>query len=154
LVYSTYLGGLDVDYGGPVAVDRDGSNKVYVFGATRSGDFPTTPGAFNTTIGGAFDTLRTKKNGTGSTLLYSTFLGGLDMDGASGLAIDLAGNAIIGGGTASANFPTTPGSFSTVMHGSSDAFVTKINPSGSALVFSTFLGGSQSESVSDIVVDA
>src|SRR5881628_2830634 len=137
-----------------VAVDRDGSNNVYVLGSTRSADFPTTPGAFNTTISGAFDIFVTKVNATGSTLLYSTFLGGLDMDGASGLAIDFAGNAIIAGGTASANFPTTPGSFSTVMNGSSDAFVTKINPSGSTLVFSTFLGGSQSESVSDIVVDA
>ena len=154
LVYSTYLGGLEVDFGGRVAVDRDGSNNVYVLGSTRSADFPTTPGAFNTTISGAFDIFVTKVNATGSTLLYSTFLGGLDMDGASGLAIDFAGNAIIAGGTASANFPTTPGSFSTVMNGSSDAFVTKINPSGSTLVFSTFLGGSQSESVSDIVVDA
>ena len=75
------------------------------------------------------------------------------MDGASGLAVDAAGNAYIGGGTASANFPVTPGAFSTVLTGGGDAFVTKLNAAGSALIFSTLLGGSGTEGIGGLVLD-
>ena len=82
----------------------------------------------------------TKLNAAGSALVYSTFLGGRDFDSGSGLAVDAAGNAYVSGGAGSTDFPTTPGAFDTLPDGS-DAFVTKLNPAGSALVYSTVLGG-------------
>ena len=75
------------------------------------------------------------------------------MDGASGLAVDAAGNAYIGGGTASPNFPVTPGAFSTVLTGSGDAFVTKLNAAGNGLIFSTLIGGSGTEGIGGLVLD-
>ena len=95
----------------------------------------------------------TKLNTTGSALVYSTFLGGSGFDSAGGLALDAAGNAYVSGGAASVDFPTTPGAFDTLPDGS-DAFVTKLNPAGSALVYSTVLGGTGSEGASAVAVDA
>src|SRR4029077_11564286 len=153
LVYSTYLGGTAVDYGTRVAVDA--SRNAYVMGPTSSAVFPTTPGAFDTTANGGFDVFVTKLNAAGSALIYSTYLGGMDSDSASGLAIDAAGNAYVAGGTGSFDFPTTPGAFDTLPGGpnASDAFVTKLNPTGSALVYSTVLGGTGSEGASAVVLD-
>jgi len=151
LVYSTYLGGLDNEVGARIRLDA--ANNAYVMGSTRSADFPTTAGAFDTTHNGAFDVFVTKVNATGSGLVYSTFLGGSDFDSGQGLAIDAAGNAYVSGGTLSLDFPTTPGAFSTTPSGS-DAFVTKLNAAGSALVYSTFLGGTGGEGAAAIAVDA
>lgn len=153
LVYSTYLGGSEVDYGHTIALSRDGNNNAYVLGATRSPNFPTTPGAFDTTANGEFDVFVARLNPSGTALIYSTFLGGSGMDGASGLAVDAQGSAYIGGGTPSANFPVTPGVFSTVLTGSGDAFISKLNPAGNALLFSTLLGGSGSDGISGLVLD-
>ncbi len=140
LAYSTFIGGSQVDFGVRIAVDA--SHNAYVLGNTSSSDFPITPGAFNTTYNGAFDIFVLRLNAVGSNLVYSTFIGGLDMDSAGGLAIDSAGNAYVSGGTASGNFPTTPGAFQTVSpaSGGGGAFVTKLNATGSALLYSTFLG--------------
>ena len=102
-------------------------------GATRSPNFPTTVGAFDTTANGEFDIFVARLNPSGTALVYSTFLGGSGMDGASGLAVDAQGNAYIGGGTPSSDFPVTPGAFATVSQGSGDAFVTKLNAAGNAL---------------------
>ena len=151
LVYSTYLGGTLVDNGERVAVDSGGN--VYVLGFSSSPDFPTTPGAFDTTANGAFDVTLTKLNPTGSALVYSTFLGGQDFDSVGGLALDAAGNAYIVGGTASLDFPTTPGAFDTLPDGN-DAFLTKLSASGSTLVFSTVFGGNASDGATGVGVDA
>ncbi len=137
LVYSTFIGGGDVDFG--VRIKVDASNSAYVVGNTRSSDFPVTAGAFDTSLNGGFDIFLLKLNAAGSNLTYSTFLGGLDMESAGGLAIDSTGNAYVSGGTASANFPTTAGVFQPASTGGG-GFVTKINSTGSALIYSTYLG--------------
>jgi len=146
LVYSTYLGGSGNDtnpinaglYWGGIAVDSMGN--AYVTGGTDSIDFPVTPDAFQTTCGGTCysNAFVTKINPKGSALVYSTYLGGSHFDLGFGIAVDSAGNAYVTG-DANAGFPTTPGAFQTTGSG---AFVTKINPKGSALVYSTYLGGS------------
>jgi hypothetical protein len=143
LVYSTRLGGADNEL--PADVEVDAAGNAYVGGGTRSAGFPTTPGAFDTTQnGGAFDELFdgfvTKLNATGSALVYSTFVGGSKSDFGDGFAVDSAGNAYLTGATLSPDFPTTPGTFDPVFAGGSEGFVSKLNATGSALVYSTFLG--------------
>jgi hypothetical protein len=139
LVYSTYLGGSDSDQGAAISVD--GAGNAYVTGFTRSFNFPVIPGAFDTTYNGAGDVFVTKLNPTGSALVYSTYLGGSDTETGLGIATDVAGNAYVTGVTLSLKFPVTPGAFATTSNGGLDAFVTKLNPTGSALVYSTYLGG-------------
>ena len=147
LVYSTYLGGNGGIYGIGIAVDAAGS--AYVTGAA-SADFPTTPGAFQPAGGGGFVT---KLDPAGSALAYSTYLGGV-YDWGIGIAVDASGNAYVTGLTYSASFPTTAGAIQPAYGGGGDAFVAKLNPAGSALVYSTFLGGSSGESANGIAVDA
>jgi len=153
LLYSTFLGGSNNDSGRAIAVD--GAGDAYVTGFTPSTNFPTTPGAFSTTYGGGtFDAFVTKLNPSGSALLYSTYLGGSSDDEGYGIAVDGTGDAYVAGLTASTNFPTTPGAFSTTYGGGAhDAFVTKLNPSGSALLYSTYLGGSSDDYGTGIAVD-
>ena len=151
LVYSTFLGGSSDDYGGGIAVDTSGN--AYVMGDTNSTNFPTTPGAFRTTKGGSSDAFVTKLNLTGSALVYSTYLGGSSDDYGQAIAVDTSGNAYVMGNTISSDFPTTPGAFQTTYGGGSDAFVTELNPAGSALVFSTYLGGSNTEYGGGIALD-
>ena len=139
LVYSTFLGGCGGrEQGMGIAVD--GAGNAFVAGITESNDFPTTAGAFQRT--GTFDAFVTKLNPAGSALVYSTYLGGEDVDRGWGIAIDNSGNAAITGDTKSRNFPTTNALYPTYRGGLSDAFVSKLNPTGTALVFSTYLGGS------------
>jgi hypothetical protein len=153
LFYSTYLGGSGNDDGIGIAVDAAGN--AYVIGDTPSVNFPTTPGAFQPALAGSFDAFVTKLNPTGSGLVYSTYLGGsANDDFGLRLAVDAAGNAYVGGQTFSADFPTTPGAFQTAFGGARDAFVTKLNPTGSALVYSTYLGGSGEDGAVGIAVDA
>jgi len=154
LVYSTYLGGSSDDYGVGIAVDATGN--AYVTGYTHSTNFPTTPGAFQTANQGGYDAFVTKLNPTGTApLLYSTYLGGSSDEQGLGIAVDAAGNAYVTGYTQSTNFPTTSGAFQTANQGLVDAFVTKLNPTGSApLVYSTYLGGNDQEQGDGIAVDA
>ncbi len=154
LVYSTYIGGGGDDVSTGIAVDAAGN--AYLTGLTNSRvTFPTTPGAFQTTFGGgSFDAFVTKLNPTGSGLVYSTYLGGLAQDDASRIAVDAAGSAYVTGETNSINFPTTPAVFQSSLGGDFDAFVTKLNPAGSGLAYSTFLGGGATDSGIDIAVDA
>jgi len=147
LVYSTYLGSV---VGIGIAVDSAGN--AYIAGQA-DGNYPTTPGAFQTVPGGSSDGFVTKLNSTGTALIYSTFLGGSGFDIASEITIDSAGNAYVTG-EAGAGFPVTPGAFQTAFNGFRDAFVTKLNPAGTALVYSTFLGGSGSDNGSGIAVNA
>ncbi|MYL22077.1 hypothetical protein GLW04_19635, partial [Halobacillus litoralis] len=123
LVYSTYLGGTGSDQGSGIAVDEMGN--AYVTGLTSSVDFPTTPGAFDTTYNGNEDAFMTKLNVDGSTLVYSTYLGGTSSEQGFGIAVDEMGNAYVTGLTSSVDFPTTPDAFDTTYNGSADAFVTK-----------------------------
>jgi len=152
LVYSTYLGGSGGDAGVGVAVDSAGN--AYVTGVTGSADFPTTAGDFDTTLGGNGDAFVTKLNAAGSALLYSTYLGGSGDDVGLGMAVDSAGNAYVTGATVLGNFSTTAGAFDTTSNGGTDAFVTKLNPAGSALLYSTYLGGSLTDQGFGIAVDS
>jgi hypothetical protein len=171
LIYSTYLGGsgaLPFENGaspagdGGTAIAADGAGNAYVTGGTYSADFPVTSGAFqkvNNAIGESSDNaFVSKMNATGTALIYSTYLGGsasgptfltnTNSDGDSGLAIavDTAGNAYVGGLAFSTDFPVTEGAFQATNSAGpiaeSNAFVTKLNPKGSALVYSTYFGGS------------
>ncbi len=162
LVYATFLGGSDADWGFDIALDRNGN--VYVTGETRSSDFPATDGAYDTAYGGGtcgtapytytcYDAFVAKLNTSGSGLLYATFLGGSSEDWGDGIAVDDSGNAYVTGGTSSSNFLVTEDTYSMTYNGSSDAFVIKLNPSGSDLVYATFLGGSGDDWGDDIAVD-
>ncbi|PYN03911.1 MAG: hypothetical protein DME07_05000, partial [Candidatus Rokuibacteriota bacterium] len=147
LVFSTYLGGTGFDEGLAIAVDTSGN--AYVTGDTDSTDFPTTAGAFPS--GGTGNAFVTKLSSAGS-LSYSTYLGGNGSDQGNGIAVDTFGNAYVTGVTDSTNFPSTAGPFGT--GGGGDAFVTALNPTGTALVFFTYLGGTNLDRGMGISVDA
>jgi hypothetical protein len=151
LVYSTYIGGSANDYGRAIAVD--GSGNAYVTGSTGSTDYDVTPGAFQTTNGGGADVLVTKLNATGTALVYSTYIGGSSTDYGDAIAVDGSGNAYVTGLTSSTDYDVTPGAFQTTKGGLSDVFVTKLNATGTALVYSTYIGGSGDERGFAIVVD-
>jgi hypothetical protein len=159
LAYSTYLGGSGLDGGSAIAVDASGN--AYVTGGTTSSDFPTTQGAFQTTYGGdgpgdSGYAFVSKLNAAGSALLYSTYLGGSSDDGinGTGIAVDASGDAYVAGPTTSSDFPTTSGAFQRILHGYLNTFVSKLNATGSALVYSTYLGGSHQDFGAGIAVDA
>jgi hypothetical protein len=158
LVYSTYLGGEGYDSGWDIAVDSGGN--AYVTGHTSSSSpgFPTTLGAYQTASAGDYDAFVTKLAPTGNSLVYSTYLGGEDMDYGFGIAVDSGGRAYVTGGTYSSSpgFPTTPGAYQMANAGppNGDAFVTKLASTGKALVYSTYLGGEMSEEGYDIALDA
>ena len=153
LVYSTYLGGsAGNDTAGRIAVDPSGA--AYVAGTTGSNDFPTTAGSFQTAFGGLVDAFVAKLNPAGSALVYSTYLGGPDVERGGALALDSTG-AVYVAGDAAAGFPTTGGAFQTSLDGTHDGFVSKLNATGSALVYSTYLGGSgDDEPVGSVAVDS
>jgi len=138
------------------ALAADAAGNVYVVGETNSTDFPTTPGAYDSTYNnsGSSDAFVAKFDPAGSRLVYATFLGGGGDDTAFALAVDAAGNAFVAGQTYSSNFPTTPGAFSRVLNGSEDAFLIKLNPSGGGLVYSTLLGGSIAETIYGLVIES
>ena len=122
-------------------------------GETPSSDFPTTAGAFDRTRAGQIDMFVTKLNPTGSALVYSTFLGGAQVDNGQAVTVDSAGNAYAIGASSSADFPTTAGAFDRTANGGFDGTVTKLNPAGSALVYSTYLGGQDFDGGADVAVD-
>ena len=141
LVYSTYVGGsTSWDWGDAIKVDAEGN--AFVGGNANSSDFPTTSQAFQSSYGGGEDGVLFKLNAAGSALQYSTYLGGSDYEVVQGLAVDTGGNAYVTGVTYSSNFPTTSDALQTTYAGSGDAFITELNSQGSALVYSSYLGGS------------
>jgi hypothetical protein len=171
LVYSTYLGGTNSggpgllpDFGLAIAVDTAGD--AFVTGGTSSTNFPTTAGAFQSSLAGCEDAFVTKLNPAGSGLFYSTYLGGngcppgagegfgANSDAGFGIAIDPNGNAYVTGSTNALNFPTTGDAFQTANHGGFDAFVTKLNPTGTGLVYSSYLGGNNDDFGHGIGIDA
>jgi hypothetical protein len=161
LVYSTYLGGTGDglfwfvgDTGHGIAVDPEGN--AYVSGQTDSPDFPTTIGARQPLYGGgSHDGFITKLDAAGSTIVYSTFLGGAAADGARSLALDALGRVTVAGFTQSVNFPTAqalqPQHASD--NGDTDAFVARLDASGSQLLYSTYLGGNSSDVATGVAVD-
>jgi len=152
LVYSTYLGGSGFDRSTSIAIDASGN--AYVAGYTSSSNFPTTKGALQTTYGrGWADAFVAKLNPQGSSLVYATFLGGSDADYARGIALDASGSAYVTGDTQSADFPTAS-PFQSAMGGTSDAFVAKLKPDGSGLVYSTYLGGGDADTGQAIALDS
>ena len=157
LVYSTYVGGSGNDAGRSIAVDSSGN--AYVEGITSSSDFPVTTGAFQTTNKGNGDAFVFKLNPTGTGLVYATYLGGSggefgDSSDHGGIAIDPSGDAYVTAGTTSSDFPVTTGAFQTTLKAGNNAFVSELNPSGSGLVYSTYLGGTGSDTGREIAVDS
>jgi uncharacterized protein (TIGR03437 family) len=177
LIYSTYLGGSQDDIGTAIAID--GSGNAFVTGTTVSRNFPTTSGAYQTVLhggnqeplepccGGPFinsgDAFVAKINPTGSTLAYSTLIGGSSDELAWTIALDSSGNVYIGGFTLSSNFPTTTGALQRTFGGverqtpyfvTGDGFITKFNPTLSGVIYSTYFGGSGDEFITGIAVDS
>jgi hypothetical protein len=128
------------------------AGEAYVCGGAGSVDFPVTAGAFRTTPDGS-DNFVTKVNAAGSALVYSAMFGGTASDGAAGIDVDASGNAWITGTTGSTDYPTTADAFDRSLNGGADAFISELNPAGSALLYSTYLGGSESDSGVDLAVD-
>ena len=152
LVYCTYLGGNQTDQGTAIAVDSAGD--AYVTGSTSSGDFPATSGVLQPTLaGGQTDAFVAKLNPAGDTLTYATYLGGTGTDVANGIALDASGNAYVAGNTTSTDFPTAS-PVQAANAGQADAFLSKIKPDGSGLVYSTYLGGSGGDSGQGVAVDS
>ena len=149
LVYSTYLGGSTEDAASAIAIDSTGD--AYVAGVSYSPNFPVTTGAFQTGNDKATTALTAfvaKLNPTGTGLIYATYLGGSTNDSADAVAVDADGNAYVAGETQSADFPVTSGSFQQTNPNGGlfyTAFVSKLNPTGTALLYSTFLGGTDSQ---------
>jgi hypothetical protein len=145
-------GGVVSDYGNAIAVD--GSGNAYVTGYTDSTDYDVTPGAFQTTIqGGGWDVFVTKLNATGTALVYSTYIGGSGGDYGYGIAVDGSGNAYVTGLDYLHRLRCYTGGFPDDEWKAGDVFVTKLNATGTALVYSTYIGGSGDDYGYAIAVD-
>src|SRR5262249_6493047 len=161
LSYSTFLGGNSDDDARAIATDSAGN--VYITGSTTSTNFPTVtptqglPGHQDPDVTTS-DAFVTKLNASGTALLFSTYLGGADDDISNAIAVDNTGNVLIAGVTASSAFPTTGGAVrrtcSVATNGSClDAFVAKLNATGAALIYSTYLGGTGDDEARGLAVD-
>jgi hypothetical protein len=156
LGYSTYFGGSSGDESGAVAVDATGA--AYFTGSTHSAGFPVSAAAWSTTLGGKGDVFVTKLDPTGTSPVYSTYLGGSGSERATAIAVDAGGNAYVTGGTLSNDFPTQA-AFDGTYGGAGffdlgDAFLTKLGPTGATLAYSTYLGGSKDEVANAIALEA
>jgi hypothetical protein len=151
LIYSTYIGGSSNDKGFSIAIDNSGN--AYITGETISINYDIIPGAFQSTNGGDNDVFVTKLNSTGTALIYSTYIGGSSDDGGNSIALDNSGNAYVTGYTTSTNYDITSGAFQTTNGGGDDVFITKLNSTGSALVYSTYIGGSYDDRAYSIAID-
>jgi len=140
LLWSTFLGGSDYDF--PDALVLDSLGNPLVTGATYSANFPTTPGAYDTSYSPGGDVFVAKLSASGTSLMWSTFLGGGEGGTGSGIVLDTSGRPVITGYANAATFPTTAGTYDPSWNGGNDVFVTKLSSSGASLVWSTFLGGS------------
>jgi hypothetical protein len=158
LSYSTYLGGSGKDEANAIAIDAAGG--AYVAGTTASADFPVA-NALQTKINRTFpsetDAFITKLSPDGTSLVYSTFLGGTRGEIASAIAVDTQGNVYVGGETKSSDFPVTKGALQTVSSGGtdgSDGFLAKIDTTGSTLIYSTYFGGNGNDMITALALDA
>jgi hypothetical protein len=154
--YITYLGGSGLEGASFAGIAIDSNDNVYVTGTTYSTNFPVTSGAFQTTLSGTADAFVARLNGSLTVLVYSTLLGGNGFDTGNAIAVDAFDYAYVTGQTNSTNFPTSLTAFQSAPggNGNNDAFVAKLNPQGTALTYSTYLGGSGQENGTAIAVDA
>lgn len=150
LIYSTYLGGTNNDEG--VDITLDSSNNAYITGSTASNDFPT-KSAFQKNIGGGVDTFITKVDAKGASLVYSTYLGGKLDDNAAAIGIDPSNNLYVTGTSFSTDFPTSK-AIQDKNKGNNDVFLSKLDPTGASLVYSTYLGGSSQDESLSLAVDS
>ncbi len=151
ILNSTLFGGSTSDYGSSIAVDPAGN--IYAAGIATSSDLPMA-NAIQSTHGGLVDMFAAKIDPSGSRLIYSTYLGGIGIEGASSIAVDPAGNLYLTGLTSSPNFRTVNALQSAHGGGLFDAFVTKLNPSGTQIIYSTYLGGGGEDRAFRIAVDS
>lgn len=152
VAFSTFLGGSGGVPEQANAIALDSAGNVYLAGVTSSTNFPVTSGAFQTALSGAQNGFVTKITNSGNAFAYSTYLGGSSYDWASGIAVSAAGNAYISGYTSSANFPQAS-AVQAAFKGLYDGFISELNFAGNGVVFSTFYGGSGSDSVNAIALD-
>ena len=150
LLWSTYVGGGGNDYGADIAVDAGG--HAYLTGGTNSPDFPLA-GPAQAALAGGHDSFALKLDPSGSTLLWSTYLGGSEHEVAEGIAVDGGGAAVVTGYTSSADFPTVNAHQPARAGAFADAYVTKLAPGGSSLLFSTYLGGTHQDEARDVALD-
>jgi len=152
LEYCTFLGGDDADIGRDIVVDAD--HNVYVTGGTWSTDFPTTTVAFEKSNQGDRDVFVAKLDATGTALEYATYLGGTGQEEARAVAIDTAGNAYVTGWTRSTDLYTETAVYDPTFNGGVfDVFLMKLNPSGSELLYSTYIGGDDEDQGMGLAVD-
>jgi hypothetical protein len=158
LLFATFLGGSLADvprsHGHRIALDKSGD--IYVVGHTMSPDFPTTAEALDETHNGEFDLYFSILDPTGSTLLYSTFLGGSARDQRPNLALDAIGDVYIAGMTRSPEIPTTTSAFDTTHNGEIDLYIAKLRPAGNGandLLYATFLGGKDDDNAPSMTID-
>lgn len=152
LLYSSFLGGSG-DYDDGYGIALDGAGNAYITGFTQSYNFPATPGAFDTGYNGNYDVFVVKLDANGSDLIYATLLGGNLSEYGRAIAVDGVSSAYVTGDTGSSDFPATPGAFDSSSNGGWDAFLVKLNATGTGLVYSTFLGGSSADYGYAVAVD-
>lgn len=153
LIYATFLGGTDWElaYG----LELNAANEAYISGFTASTDYPTTSGAYQQVSGGGLvESFLAKLSAAGDALEYSTYLGGSDRDYIYDMDLNAAGEAFVTGFTLSSNFPTSAGAYSSSLSTNGDVFVARVSADGSALVYSTLVGGSQFEIGQAITINA
>lgn len=154
LVYSSLIGGSNdassEERSYDIAVDNTGA--AFIAGRSGASDYPTTNGAFDTNQGGGKDAVVTKLNASGGQLVYSTFLGGYDQDIAFGIAVSPSGLAYVVGATNSPDFPVTGGAYDGTLNGDYDGFMTVLNPTGTGLGYSSFIGGVVYDGVDAVAV--
>lgn len=152
MLFSTYFGGSSDDIANALAIDKN--NSIYITGETTSGNLPITPASWKLDYSGGTDVFATRLDANGTTLLYSTYIGGSKNERAVGVCVDEAGNATICGETNSSNFPTSgANAYQGTLAGQNDGFITKLRPNGSGIVFSTYFGGGGNDRVNAVDTD-
>lgn len=162
IVGATYLGGSNDEGNVSTATGHlanagevlsDASGNIYVAFTTKSSNFPTTSGAFQTALSGTMDGFVTKMNGSCSNLIFSTFIGGTGIDAAIAIQLTGSGKIVVGGGTTSTNFPGVTGGWQSSLVGSTDGFIAILNNSGSAILNATYVGTAGLDNVAKLQID-
>ena len=148
---SSFLGGAGTEIACALALAADGG--ILVSGSTASANFPVTPGAFDGSLSGSKDVFAARLSADVSALEWGTYLGGIYSDEAFSMAVDPGGGVILAGVTNSAEFPTTADALDRTYGGNADAFLARLNPSGSTLTWSSFVGGSQLDEAWEVAID-